>query len=186
MLLQHGSLISAQRIFGWIATGLLLAGCGAAGTPGSPSNAEPGDPTIGTHVGSQDVVGYFPPPKVGINYVYVGVEKKGETTKTTRAELEVLEVNGSKVKLKLTIAGESKTTDVDTSTPPVLPPGGLTFEGRESLSVPAGSFKAAKFSYSQNGSNFNVWAFKGVGVLKILEQRPNSDTNTVQLDSYRQ
>lgn len=162
---------------------LLLSSCGIPGTPGAP---DPSDPPVGTKITVQDIVGTFPAPKVGINYVYIGVEKKGQVTKTTRAELEVAEIKGAIVKLKLDVAGDQKTVDVDTSKPPILPPGGMSFEGREHVAVPAGTFNAMKLGFSQNSSSINVWAVKGIGVVKTLEQRANGDTMTIQLQSYRQ
>lgn len=147
--------------------------------------ADPSDPPVGSKLSAQDIVGYFPTPKVGIQYIYVSTEKKGLVTLSNRAELEVAEVKGTLVKLKLNVNDESKFVDVDTAKPPVLPTGGMNFEGREEISIPAGKFKAFKLSFSQNTSSINVWAVKGVGVVKTLEQRANNDTLTVELHSYR-
>lgn len=161
----------------------LLIGCGLPGTPGTP---DPADPAVGTKVTSQDVVGYFPAPRVGIRYVYTGVELKGQVTVSHRLDAEVAEINGNLVKLRLIVDGAaSKLQDVDTSKPPVLPPGGLTFEGRENIAIPAGNFNAQKFSYSQSGGTVNIWALKGIGVLKVIDQKANRDTNTIILESYK-
>jgi hypothetical protein len=146
---------------------------------------DPSDPPVGSKISTQDIVGYFPAPKAGMLYVYVSTEKKGLVTLSNRAELEATEVKGTLVKLKLSVGDESKFVDVDTAKPPVLPAGGMNFEGREEVSVPAGSFKAFKLSFSQNNSSFNVWAVKGIGVIKTLEQRANSDMLTVELHQYR-
>ena len=97
-----------------------------------------------------------------------------------------LEIGYDEALSHLIVGGsETKTQTVDTSKPPVLPAGGLHFEGRENIQVPAGSFNAQKFSYGQNGGTVNVWALKGIGILKVFDQRANGDTATIQLESYK-
>lgn len=173
---------ATQHIAFILSAAFVVSSCGASNGPGAP---DPSDPAVGTKLSNQDIVGYFPPPKVGLNYVYVSTNRTGEVSKSTRLDISVTEVNGPKVKLKLIAAGTNTSMhDVDTGTPPVLPPGGLTFEGREQLTIPAGSFNAQKLSLTQNNNTINVWAVKGVGIIKTLEVKANRDTVENVLQSY--
>ncbi|MGV3526647.1 MAG: hypothetical protein ACO1RX_20685 [Candidatus Sericytochromatia bacterium] len=166
--------------------GLLTAVCfTSCGVPGMPGPQDPPDPAVGSQISTQDIVGYFPTPRPGMRYVYVSTEKKGQVTLSNRAELEVLSVQGTQVKLGLKVGNEDKQTDVDTARPPLLPAGGMNFVGRENVTVPAGTFSALKLSFSQDNKSFNVWAVRGIGVLQTLEQRPNQETMTIQLESYQ-
>ena len=121
-----------------------------------------------------------------MKYVYLSTELKGEVKKSTRLEAEVVETTEQKAKLKISIGGTAPTTtEVDRDQdPPVLPSGGITFEGRENVTTPAGTFNALKYSYSQNKSAFNSWGVKGTGIIKILEQRSEGDTVTTELQSF--
>lgn len=166
--------------------GLALVAGAACGLPNGGETPQSGDPPIGTQVEATYLSDFYPPFRAGMRYAYVGVERQGEIEKSNRLEAEVLETTADKAKIRVTIGGKvSQTTEINRrQDPPVLPPGGITFEGREQITVPAGSFNAQKFSYTQNKSSFNAWGEKGVGLLKILERRPNGDTVTTELQSY--
>lgn len=178
----------ATRGLARLLCGLLLLAPVACGNPVTGSatvTAEAGDPQIGTQVEAKSILDLYPQLLAGMKYVYLAVEKKGAVAKSTRVEAEVLETDADKAKVRLTIGGANSTTvDINRANPPVLPSGGLVFEGREQIGVPAGSFNARKYSYSANGSTFNVWAQQDVGVLRTLEQKANGDTVDNQLQSF--
>ncbi|MGV3525718.1 MAG: hypothetical protein ACO1RX_15960 [Candidatus Sericytochromatia bacterium] len=163
----------------------IIAGAACA-LPNGGETPQAGDPLIGTQVEATYLSDFYPPFRAGMQYAYVGVERQGEIEKSNRLEAEVLETTADTAKIRVTLGGKiSQITEINRrQDPPVLPPGGITFEGREQITVPAGSFNAQKFSYTQNKSRFNAWGEKGVGLLKILERRPNGDTVTTELQSY--
>lgn len=169
-----------------VGVGLAIVAGAACGLPNGGASPQSGDPAIGTQVEATYLTDFYPPFRAGMQYTYVGVERQGDIEKSNRLEAEVLETTADKAKIRVTIGGKtSQITEINRrQDPPVLPAGGITFEGREQISVPAGSFNAQKFSYTQNNSSFNAWGEKGVGLLKVLERRANGDTVTTELQSY--
>ncbi|HEY9841053.1 MAG: hypothetical protein ACAI44_23770 [Candidatus Sericytochromatia bacterium] len=180
---RKASMSLLALLFGLLAP---LAGCGPNSPGGKTSlGTEPGDPPIGTKTDAKSVLDLYPSLLAGNKYVYLSVDKNGEVAKSTRVEAEVLEATADKAKVRLTIAGaNSSVIDIDRAKPPLLPPGGLIFEGREQISVPAGSFNALKYSYTQGTSSFNTWAQRDVGILQTVEQKGFAHVVTTTLQSY--
>lgn len=162
-----------------------LVACGNLSASNLPSSL-PGDPEIGTQVEAVYLTDFYPPFEVGMKYAYLSTEQKGEAEKSTLLEAEVVETTAEKAKVRITLGGgAANVTEINRKIdPPVLPAGGITFEGREQLTVPAGTFHALKFSYRQNNSLFNAWGEKGVGLVRVLEQKPNGDSVNTVLQAY--
>lgn len=162
-----------------IASTLFLASCT---NPSTNQN----EIQTGTKVDSKYLISFLPKLKQGIKYAYLSIERKGTSQNSSRIEIDVLNVNDNKVKLKTSIAGNAQNdSEIDLNSPPIFPTSGILFLSKESLTVPSGTYLTSRFSYLQNNSNFNVWLSTDVGIIRLQEQKNNGDIITTELNEIR-
>jgi hypothetical protein len=161
--------------------GFSVFSCGNPSSTDTTSNKQ-----IGEKVDAKFVLDFLPTFVAGMKYTYISKSKKGQVELSELTTAEVIESNGEKSQIRLTIGTNSSVVPVDLSKPPVLPPSGISYEGKETVTVPAGTFNTTKISFSiSGGSSFNIWLLKDTGIIKVLEQKNNGDTITTELKEFK-
>ncbi len=140
----------------------------------------------GTKFQIQYIKDFYPKPKIGMKYVYLSSEKKGLAQVLNRLEYTVSEINSNNLKLKsLVNSKDEKTIDLDLNNPPLLPKTDYLYEGKEFLTVIAGSYLTTRFSYLINNDRYDLWISDDVGIIKYLERKSSGDVILTELNEFR-
>lgn len=143
------------------------------------------DKTVGSKVDATYVMDHFPQLIAGTKLTYLTKSKVGSVDMSQQTVIEVLETNSSKAKLRVVSGDKSNLTEFERNKPPILPASGITYEGKETITIPAGIYNASKVSFSNDSSVFNAWLIKDIGILKVVEQKKDGLVVTTELIEYK-
>ncbi|MFN8576918.1 MAG: hypothetical protein U0354_08670 [Candidatus Sericytochromatia bacterium] len=147
-----------------------------------------------TLVDKKFVTSFEPTYKVGMKYTFIVT-----TTSTTQnisktpeeVTTEIIELNPPKVKVKFTssLRGEQIKEDLIDNFDPDIPENGIVNEGKESVTVPSGTYDANKVSYFVDlGSaryKTSLWLVKDIGAVKKVDILPDTTIITSELKNFK-
>lgn len=143
------------------------------------------DRQVGSKVDGAYVIDFLPQFVAGMRLNYVTKSKVGAVDMSQLTTIEVTETSSTTAKLNVTSGGKTNPVTFDRAKPPILPEAGITYEGRENVTVPAGTYNAVKVSFSNTTSVFNAWLSKDVGIVKVVEQRKEGLVVTTELNEFK-
>lgn len=174
-----------KNSFTFLLCSLLLIPSYSCSTTTNTPNTTVNDKAIGSKVDAIYVMDHLPQFVAGMKLTYLTKSKVGSVDMSQQTSVEVLETNSGTAKLRVVSGDKSNLTQFERNKPPILPPSGITYEGKENINIPAGSYNASKVSFSNDTSVFNAWIIKDIGILKVVEQKKDGTVITTELIEYK-